>query len=66
MEGIFRLKHPERIIGKHVLLVDDVITTGATTMECAKELMKAGDIRISIVSLSYAGQRFIQTANDLK
>lgn len=66
VEGIFRLKHPERIKGRHVLLVDDVITTGATTMECAKELMTAGDIRISIVSLSYAGQRFIQTANDLK
>ncbi len=55
VEDIFRLRHPERIRGKHVLVVDDVITTGATTVSCMKELLKAGDVRFSVISLAKAG-----------
>ena len=58
VNGIFKLKKPELIEGKHVLLVDDVITTGATTIECAKSMMKAPDVRFSIISLAYAGPHF--------
>ena len=35
----------------HVLIVDDIITTGATMVSCAKELMTAPDVRISILSI---------------
>ena len=35
VEGIFKLRHPERLVGKHILIVDDVLTTGATTTACA-------------------------------
>ena len=54
VEGIFQLKHPELIAGKHVLLVDDVTTTGATLSSCAQELAKAPDVSISILTLAVA------------
>lgn len=59
VKNVFRLVHPERIHGKHVLLLDDVITTGSTIISCAEELTKAGDVHISIISVAYAGSRFL-------
>ena len=54
VESIFGLKNPERIIGKHILLVDDVITTGATTEACAHLLQQVPGVRISVASIAYA------------
>lgn len=52
VKGIFRLAHPERLRGKHVLLVDDVITTGSTLRALADEVLTAGgDVRVSVLSL---------------
>ena len=53
VENAFRLCRPEAIAGQHVLIVDDVVTTGATTISCALELLKAGNVTISILSLGY-------------
>jgi ComF family protein len=43
VEHVFELTQPDTIRGKHVLLIDDVVTTGATMTACATELLKAGD-----------------------
>ena len=38
---------------KHLLLVDDVVTTGSTVISCAKQLVQAGDMKISVLSLGF-------------
>lgn len=54
VEGIFRVKEPQLIEGKHVLLVDDVITTGSTIESCANELLKITGVKVSVVALAFA------------
>ena len=54
VEGVFELKDPSAIQGKHLLIIDDVVTTGATVISCAKELCKAGNIKVSVLALGFA------------
>lgn len=54
VEGIFQLHNAESLAGKHILIVDDVLTTGATTVECASCLAEIEGIRISILTLAMA------------
>ncbi len=42
VKGAFSVKRPDHVAGKRILLLDDVMTTGSTMDECAKELKKAG------------------------
>ena len=51
---IFAVRHPERFAGKHLLLVDDVLTTGATLTACADAFTSVEGIRISILALAVA------------
>ena len=52
IEGKFALIDPLRLKNMHVLLVDDIITTGATLESCAAELIANG-IKVSIATLAY-------------
>jgi ComF family protein len=54
VEGIFCLCDQAAIEGKHILLVDDVITTGSTIESCTNELLKAKGVRVSVIALAYA------------
>lgn len=54
VEGIFELKNPAVFSGKHILLVDDVVTTGATIEACAQAILSNCDARVSIATLATA------------
>ena len=54
VEDIFEIKHPEKFSGKHILLVDDVVTTGSTLEACAFQLLKNSDVKVSIATLAFA------------
>ena len=56
MEGKFVLAKPELISNKNLLLVDDVVTTGATLEACGAELLKAENVKLSIAALCYASR----------
>ena len=54
VEGVFEVKDDSAIQGKHLLIIDDVVTTGATVIACAKELCKGGHVKVSVISLGFA------------
>jgi ComF family protein len=54
MEAAFKIKNGADLAGKHVLLCDDVLTTGATLEACALALLKEESIKISIATIGIA------------
>ena len=53
-EGVFTLQHPELVAEKHLLLVDDIVTTGATIEKCAQQLLNAPGVKLSLATMAIA------------
>ncbi|MCB2154012.1 ComF family protein [bacterium] len=63
VRGAFEVPEPAELRGKRILLVDDVMTTGATVSSCAEVLMDAGTEEVHIVTVARAGSARIVAAD---
>ncbi len=52
VQSAFKVSEPDRVKGQRVLLVDDVLTTGATAESCARALRRAGASRVHVLALA--------------
>ena len=64
--GVYRLKESVDLAGLRVLLVDDVVTSGATLSECARLLRQAGAAQVFCLTLAQAGPARREPALDAK
>ncbi len=53
MEGVFEVRNPDSLRGKHVLLIDDVITTGASLEACGLAILAVPGTQLSIATVAY-------------
>lgn len=66
VQGIFGVRNPAALAGKHVLLVDDVLTSGFTVASCAEEILRrVPDCRLSVATLAVSRSELL-TAHPLK
>jgi len=56
VKNSFKVAKPAQLSGKHLLLVDDVVTTGATLEACGNIILQQGDVKLSIATLAYAAK----------
>ena len=52
VKGAFSVKHPEKLKGKRIVLIDDVMTTGSTLKECALAMKKAGAKSVDTLTIA--------------
>ncbi len=57
-----RVRMSRRRRGREVLLVDDILTSGATARECARVLVRAGAAKVWVATLARAQKRFVRQA----
>jgi ComF family protein len=54
LRGAFFVSHPGRVAGRHVLLIDDIYTTGATARACSRVLRQAGAASVRVATVARA------------
>jgi ComF family protein len=62
LRGAFRVVDAEAVRGREVLLIDDIMTTGATARECAKVLKRAGAAKVWVATAAKAQPESVQNA----
>jgi ComF family protein len=59
VSAAFVCRLPERVAGRRILLIDDVMTTGSTAAACAQALKRAGATRVALLTVARADRRFV-------
>ena len=59
VSAAFACRRPDRAVGRKILLIDDVMTTGSTAAACALALKRAGAARVVLLTLARADRRFM-------
>ena len=54
VKGAFKVRLPETVHARKILVIDDVYTTGATVDECARSLLRAGATQVDVLTLARA------------
>ncbi len=64
LRGAFRVEPADAIRGREVLLVDDILTTGATARECSRVLMRAGAAKVWVATMARAQAESVRVRAD--
>ena len=52
LRGAFKVRHNAEVKNRHIVLVDDVFTTGSTVEECSRVLLRAGAVSVRVVTVA--------------
>ena len=64
LAGAFRSGEPEAVHGREVLLVDDILTTGATVNACARVLLRAGAMKVWVATAARAQPESVRAVEE--